>query len=97
MLRIPCPWCGLRDQTEFRFGDESGRHRPEIPDEATDTEWADYLAYRKNTRGLHLEYWQHNWGCRQWFVLERNTATHEIVASRPPGEPALETRPEPAK
>jgi sarcosine oxidase subunit delta len=31
-----------------------------------------------NPKGLHREYWQHVMGCRQWLVLERNTATNEI-------------------
>jgi heterotetrameric sarcosine oxidase delta subunit len=92
MLRIPCPWCGLRDQTEFRFSDEAGRHRPARPSEASDGDWAEYLHYRENVKGVHLEYWQHDWGCRQWLVLERDTATHAILSSRAPGQ----TEPEPA-
>jgi len=79
MLRITCPYCGLRDQDEFRFGGEACIRRPENPEQATDAEWADYLFYRDNVKGLHLERWVHSFGCRQWFNVERDTVTHEIV------------------
>ncbi len=49
------------------------------PDRASDAEWADYLFYRDNVKGLHLERWVHSFGCRQWFNVVRDTATHEIV------------------
>lgn len=76
MLRIPCPWCGTRDETEFRFGGESHVCRPGR--EAGDAEWSDYLFYRENPRGLHCERWCHTYGCGQWFNLVRDTVTHEI-------------------
>ena len=78
MLRIPCPYCGLRDQTEFQFGGESHIERPQDPAQASDAEWADYLFYRENPKGIHYERWVHSFGCRQWFNLARNTVTHEI-------------------
>ena len=53
MLRIPCPWCGTRDESEFRFGGESHVERPGL--EVTDAEWADYLFNRENPKGLHYE------------------------------------------
>ena len=34
MLQIPCPYCGVRDEEEFRFGGESHVARP--TPEATD-------------------------------------------------------------
>jgi len=79
MLRIPCPWCGERDQTEFQFGGEAHLARPENPAEATDVEWANYLFYRKNPKGIHNERWVHSYGCRQWFNIARDTMTHEIT------------------
>ena len=81
MLRIPCPYCGLRDQDEFQFGGEANIERPADPEQASDAEWADYLFYRDNVKGLHHERWVHSFGCRQWFRLERDTATHEITGS----------------
>ena len=78
MLNIKCPWCGERDESEFSYGGEAGIVRPLVPDNLDDKQWADYLFMRKNTRGLHKEQWLHTQGCRQWFVLSRNTVTYEI-------------------
>ena len=78
MLRIECPWCGVRDQSEFSCGGESHISRPENPEKTSDAEWADYLFYRDNTKGLHHERWVHSYGCRQWFNVARDTVTHEI-------------------
>jgi heterotetrameric sarcosine oxidase delta subunit len=78
MLRIPCPFCGTRDETEFRFGGESHVQRPGL--EVSDAEWADYLFNRDNPKGLHSERWFHTYGCRQWFNVVRDTVTHEIHA-----------------
>ena len=83
MLRLPCPYCGLRDQDEFRCGGEATVQRPAQPEQASDDAWADYLFYRDNLKGPHLERWFHAYGCRQWFLLERDTLTHDIDSSRP--------------
>jgi len=80
MLRIECPFCGVRDQTEFRFGGEANVHRPIDPAQSSDEEWADYLYYRDNLKGPHAERWVHSYGCRRWFRVLRDTATHEIVS-----------------
>jgi sarcosine oxidase subunit delta len=81
MLRIPCPHCGLRDQVEFYCAGENHPTRPGNPDGLSDEEWASHQFYRVNSRGLHLERWEHRFGCGQWFLLERSTLTHEIVRS----------------
>jgi len=81
MLRIPCPWCGVRDQNEFRFGGEANLARPAEPSTVSDQQWVEYLYYRENPKGLHKERWLHSFGCRRWFNVERNTVTHEITAS----------------
>ena len=86
MLRIPCPYCGVRDQSEFQFGGEAALVRPAAPESASDSEWADYLFYRNNVKGVHLERWLHSFGCRQWFLVERDTVSHEIRSSRPLAE-----------
>ena len=80
MLRISCPYCGLRDQVEFQFGGETHITRPENPEQANDSEWANYMFYRDNIKGLHYERWVHSFGCRQWFNVARDTVTHEITA-----------------
>ncbi|HMB60460.1 MAG TPA: sarcosine oxidase subunit delta [Xanthomonadales bacterium] len=86
-MRISCPWCGERDLAEFTFGGPGNIIRPAAPATTTDAEWADYLFYRDNPKGLHLERWVHTWGCHQWFSLVRNTVTHEIHPAEglPPG------------
>jgi len=84
MLRIPCPWCGIRDETEFRFGGEAHVERPGL--EVSDAEWADYLFNRENPKGLHYERWCHVYGCSQWFNVVRDTVTHEIHAVYEMGE-----------
>jgi len=79
MFRINCPWCGERDQTEFRYGGPANTNRPPQPEQASDADWADYLFYRDNPKGPHHERWVHSWGCRQWFNIVRHTLTHEIL------------------
>ena len=78
MLRINCPWCGERDQTEFQYGGQAHLERPADPERASDSDWGGYLFYRINPKGLHHERWVHRWGCRQWFNVVRDTLTHEI-------------------
>lgn len=78
MLRIPCPWCGVRDETEFAYGGEGHITRP--PATCTDAEWTDYLYFRRNSKGVAFERWHHARGCRQWFNVARDNVTHEIRA-----------------
>ena len=80
MLRIPCPWCGVRDETEFRYGGQAHIARPEAPDALTDEAWADFLFMRDNPKGELAERWVHSAGCRRWFNIRRHTVTHEVVA-----------------
>ncbi len=77
MLIIPCPHCGARDYTEFRYGGDASRPRP-AHGTGTVNEWHDYVFVFDNPKGIHREYWQHVQGCRQWLVVERNTATNEL-------------------
>lgn len=86
MLQIPCPWCGPRDEPEFRCGGEAHLTRPEPWDQVSDQEWADYLFFRKNPKGVALERWVHRHGCGQWFNLARSTVTHQILAAYRMGE-----------
>ena len=76
MLRIPCPFCGERDETEFRPGGEILEPRPQL--DAGDDAWSDYLFFRDNPRGLVHERWFHSYGCGQWFNVVRDTVTHRI-------------------
>jgi heterotetrameric sarcosine oxidase delta subunit len=91
MLLIECPWCGARDETEFRYGGEAHISRPEEPDRLSDAQWAEYLFMRNNPKGLFAERWIHVAGCRRWFNAIRHTVTHRIVAVYKPGESRPET------
>jgi len=86
MLRITCPWCGARDELEFRWGGEVALVRPRASEQVSDQAWADYLFYRDNPKGWVRERWLHAAGCRQWFVVVRNTVTHRIGSTCRIGE-----------
>lgn len=92
MLRIPCPYCGVRDEPEFTFGGPSHVTRP--PFAADDASWTAYLFERENPAGVHYERWCHAYGCGQWFNVGRSTLNHQIVVVYRMGEPkpSLETR-----
>lgn len=81
MLTITCPVCGERDYTEFRYGGDARKPRP-VHGTADRGVWHDYVFVFANLKGWHREFWQHVLGCRQWLVLERNTATNVVGASR---------------
>lgn len=78
MLRIECPYCGVRDEAEFAFGGPAHVTRP--PLESSDREWTDYLYSRENVKGPHRERWCHSFGCAQWFNAVRDTATNRFIA-----------------
>ena len=86
MLLIPCPWCGPRDEVEFHYGSEAHIARPADPDALDDAAWAEYLFMRNNPKGPFAERWVHNAGCRRWFNIVRDTATHRILAVYKIGE-----------
>ncbi|AZV80923.1 sarcosine oxidase subunit delta (plasmid) [Parasedimentitalea marina] len=77
MIRINCPICGTRDESEFTYGGDATVRRPAMEEDAPGP-WLDYVFMRDNPRGPHREFWHHVQGCRQWLVLDRNTLTHEI-------------------
>ena len=77
-MRIPCPHCGQRDVGEFRYGGDATNVRP-AHGSGDLKQWHDYKFVYDNPKGPHMEYWQHVYGCRQWFKLNRNTATNEIL------------------
>ena len=78
MLQIPCIHCGPRDESEFTCGGTSHMVRPGL--EQSDATWGDYLFFRDNPKGLHLERWRHTYGCGRWFNVARHTVTHEIFS-----------------
>jgi heterotetrameric sarcosine oxidase delta subunit len=76
MLRIACPWCGVRDETEFRYRGDASQSRPD--GEAGLAAFTAYVYQRGNPCGWHSEWWLHAGGCRQLLKVVRHTLTHEI-------------------
>ena len=87
MLLIECPYCGPRDEIEFRYGGQAGIATPADPDALDDAAWADYLFMRDNPKGPFAERWCHTAGCRRWFNAVRDTLTNEVLAVYRTGEP----------
>ncbi len=82
MLLLPCPTCGPRDHSEFRYGGDATKTRPALA-EADAKIWHDHVFLFDNPKGAHKEYWQHVLGCRRWMVVERDTLTQAIAGSIP--------------
>jgi heterotetrameric sarcosine oxidase delta subunit len=85
LLLLTCPWCGPRDESEFRYGGQAHVGYPADPDALTDEAWADYLFMRDNPSGWWAERWFHASGCRRWLNAVRNTMTYEVRATYPVG------------
>ena len=79
MLLIHCPHCGPRDEAEFSCGGEAHIARPLAQNSINDAQFADYLFYRHNPKGVFLERWRHAAGCRKWFNAVRDTVTDEFI------------------
>lgn len=90
MLLFSCPNCGPRNETEFHYGGQAHVAYPAQPNELSDREWAEYLFYRENPKGLFAERWVHTAGCRKWFNMVRDTVSYEIHAVYGVGEQAPE-------
>ena len=81
MLLIRCPWCGPRDEAEFRYGGQAHIPYPADPSALSDEAWGDFLFMRDNAKGPFRERWMHAAGCRRWFNAVRDTATHAFGAT----------------
>jgi len=80
MIRIPCPFCGERDHSEFTYGGDGTITYPALDAPAAD--WLNAVFLRENIRGVQTESWHHVNGCRMWLLVERDTLTHEIHSVR---------------
>jgi sarcosine oxidase subunit delta len=86
MLLIECPYCGERPELEFVHGGEAHVARPPVPADVSDQEWADFLYFRDNTKGVHAERWRHAHGCGRFFNALRDTTTDHFIATYKAGE-----------
>ena len=81
---LRCPNCGERSVYDFRFGGEvTNRPAPDAPPEA----WTHYFYYRQNEAGHQREWWYHKFGCRRWFLAERDTRNNRVERTFWPEEP----------
>ena len=76
MLFLDCPHCGRRSVEEFRYGEI-----PTTPDSIVDptiaTSTADFCA--PTPTGQPSERWFHDFGCRRWLTVTRDTSTDEVL------------------
>jgi sarcosine oxidase subunit delta len=84
MLRIACPWCGVRDEAEFRYRGDATVRRPDPGSD--ELAMFDYVYMRDNPKGWHVEWWHHVAGCRQVVKVVRHTVTHAIAATGLPAD-----------
>jgi methylglutamate dehydrogenase subunit B len=92
-MRIPCPFCGERDLSEFQYAGDARAVRPDSRAQDAEVRFVEYVYVRDNPSGAHAEIWQHRHGCRSWIVVTRDTMTHAIEAARfvaDRDEPAVE-------
>lgn len=80
MQLFPCPFCGVRDETEFHFAAEAGKIRPGLADPVSDRDWADYLHASAAPRGPAREVWVHL-TCGEFFVMTRDTVSRAVLDS----------------
>jgi methylglutamate dehydrogenase subunit B len=80
-MRIPCPFCGERDLTEFSYLGDASFERPDPTAVDAADRFVDAVYLRDNPAGPHVELWYHNAGCRTWLRVTRDTRTHEISSA----------------
>jgi heterotetrameric sarcosine oxidase delta subunit len=80
-MRIPCPFCGLRDSSEFvTLGEDSGgRPDPDAADAAQN--FYAYAYLRTNAAAPTEELWYHALGCRSWLRIVRDPRAHDIASA----------------
>ncbi len=78
-MRLPCPFCGLRDAAEFSYEGPAGR-RPAL--DAPAEAWLEAVYLRDQPRGPTEELWRHAYGCRSLVLMVRDVVTHEVSEAR---------------
>ncbi|OYW56633.1 MAG: sarcosine oxidase subunit delta [Rhizobiales bacterium 17-65-6] len=80
-MRLPCPYCGLRDAHEFSYLGDATPKRPDASAPDAADAFHDYVYLRDNPAGPMKELWYHSAGCRRWIVVERDTRTHAVLGA----------------
>ena len=78
---LTCPYCGVREVTDFAFG---GELNPRPKSEPSLRELGEYNYFRRNVAGVQQEWWLHRSGCGEWFIAERDTRTNDVHWTAPP-------------
>ena len=86
MLLIDCPYCGERPELEFVYGGEAHLLRLKNLEAVSDNDWAQFLFYRRNPKGVHAERWRHIHGCAKFFNALRDTYSDVFIATYKVGE-----------
>lgn len=79
MQLFSCPFCGLRDETEFHYVGEP-KARPEPAESVSDADWGKYLWTNANPKGVGREIWLHL-TCMESFFMTRDTANAAVLGS----------------
>ena len=79
MLKIPCPFCGDRNESEFIHGGPLKSRPTDDASQVDDQAWVEYLTVPNNPIGPVRERWWHVRGCGSWFTLTRDTLTHVLL------------------
>ncbi|WP_342077318.1 sarcosine oxidase subunit delta [Yoonia sp. SS1-5] len=82
MQVFPCPFCGLRDEREFRYIAEAGKTRPDTARDVSAQDWAAYLFAQANPMGPGREIWVHI-PCQEYFTMRRDTASMDVLDTAP--------------
>ncbi|MBI5263354.1 MAG: sarcosine oxidase subunit delta [Bradyrhizobium sp.] len=80
-MRIPCPYCGSRDLSEFVYHGDAAPKRPDPAAENASELFYTYVYLRENPAGPLRELWYHASGCRSWLIVTRDTRTHDIAGA----------------
>lgn len=81
-MRIPCPFCGERDLSEFVYLGDANARRPDPTAADAPGQFFTAVYLRDNPAGRHEDLWYHAYGCRSWLRVMRDTRTHDILAVR---------------
>ncbi len=79
-----------RPELEFRNAGEAHIARPTDPGAVSDAEWAGYLYFRTNPKGVVAERWRHVAGCGRFFNCLRDSVSDKILATYKAGAPRPE-------
>ena len=78
-MRLPCPFCGLRDEAEFTYEGDASAVWPAL--DAPEADWVEAVYMRDQPRGPTRELWRHAFGCRSFVAIERDNVTHEVFGA----------------